>query len=73
MPIISKPLPWWAASARAWVPVPQTIDVTDAQRKADLLELLRRGLNCWEAPPPWLLQLYDELNQEKYPCSNVRK
>lgn len=36
------------------------IDLSD-ERKADLLELLRRGLNTWEPPPAWLVQLYDEL------------
>jgi hypothetical protein len=40
------------------------IRLTSRQRRADLAELLRRGLNTWERAPRWLTKLYDTLQQE---------
>ena len=37
------------------------IGLVDPQRRADLLKLLRRGLNTWEPAPQWLVELQGEL------------
>lgn len=38
----------------------------DNERVKDLRELLRRGLNCWEARPEWLQQLQIELRDYEH-------
>jgi hypothetical protein len=49
------------------------IIVTDPQRRADLEKALGRALNCWEPrPPQWLVDLYDELQQEKHDAERGR-
>ena len=43
------------------------ISVNDDNRRADLLKLLRRGLNTWEPIPKWLVELQVELTHAYRP------
>lgn len=43
----------------------EVIYIDGKLRRKEMLELLRRGLNCWEKRPAWMVALYDELFAEE--------
>lgn len=41
------------------------IDITDPQRKVELMQVIGRGINTFEKAPSWLVSLFYELQVKK--------
>lgn len=40
------------------------LDMSSAQRRQELHQALKGGINCWEKRPLWIVSLFDSLGKE---------